>query len=78
MREIHDIRLITKIIVSSIIIFLISWLGFELAYNQMLYENYSQIYTDMITAQENFDKLWDIHINYIERVEAYDTKNTVD
>lgn len=78
MREIHDIKLITKIIVSSIIIFLISWLGFELAYNQMLYENYSQIYTDMITAQENFDKLWDIHINYIERVEAYDTKNTVD
>lgn len=78
MREIHDIRLITKIIISSIIIFLISWLGFELAYNQMLYENYSQIYTDMITAQENFDKLWDIHINYIERVKAYDYESTLD
>lgn len=77
-KKIYGINLITKLIVSSIIIFLMSWLGFELAYNKMLYENYSKIYTEMITAQENFEKLWKVYQAYLGGVDYRDIENTVD
>lgn len=64
--EINDYKLISKIIISVIIIFLMCLLIYEMSYNRMLYEDYSKIYTELITTKENYEKLWEIHLQGVE------------
>ena len=54
--EINDYKLISKIIICCILVFLFCWLGYNLAYTEMLYKDYC-----------NLQKEYDTLINkYIE------------
>lgn len=72
-------KIASKIIISCVIIFLISWLGFEITCNRMVSEDYQKVYNDLEHTQDTLYKLWNIHIDYIERErKAYDYESTLD
>lgn len=64
--EINDYKLISKIIISVIIIFLICMLGNEIAYNKMLYKDYSDIYNKLMATEEKYNKLSNLYLQSIK------------
>ena len=62
MKKIEGVKVITKLIVSSLIVFLIIWLGFEASCYNSLYEDYCETCNKLERTEERFNKLWEIHL----------------
>lgn len=67
MKEIKGVKLITKIIVSVLICYLISWLGFETSCSNLLYKDYTDTYNELVKKQDTLNKLWEKHIEVVNK-----------
>ena len=64
--EINDYKLISKIIICCILVFLFCWLGYNLAYTEMLYKDYSDIYNKLMATEEKYNKLSNLYLQSIK------------
>lgn len=67
MKEIKGVKLITKIIVSVLICYLISWLGFEACCYNLVHKEYMNTCNELEKSQERFNKLWEKHLEVINK-----------
>lgn len=58
----QEIKITTKLLISIVIICLLSMLTFEMAYNRLMYEDYSEMYNDIRTMENRVDRLIEINM----------------
>lgn len=65
-----EIKITTKLLISIAFINLFFMFCFEMAYNHIVYKNYSEVYEEVRTMENRVDKLIDMNLylsNYIIR-----------
>lgn len=63
-----EIKITTKLLISIAFINLFFMFCFEMAYNHIVYKNYSEVYEEVRTMENRVDKLIDMNLylsNYI-------------
>ena len=53
-------KITAKLIITIIIVSLLTMLCFELAYNRIVYKNYTELYNTMIKQEERLDRLYEV------------------
>lgn len=58
-------KITAKLIITIIIVSLLTMLCFELAYNRIVYKNYTELYNTMIKQEERLDRLYEVVLKFM-------------